>query len=382
MSLGMSKNRTFGAMLPLMATAVAIPAHAETFDVGGVAVEAEIVADGLENPWGLDFLPDGSTIVTERPGRIRLLTTEGLSEPVDGVPDVVARGQGGLLDIVVAPDFATSGLVFFSFSEPGSGGAGTAVARGKLVRDGGSARLEAVGTVFSMSKKTRAGQHFGSRLVFHPDGTLFVTTGDRGQGERAQDMQDTAGAVVRINQDGSIPADNPSADGAKMLPELWSKGHRNLQGATFDPVLNGLVTVEHGAQGGDEVNNPQPGKNYGWPVISYGVNYNDSKIGVGTAADGYEQPLFYWDPSIAPSGLASYQGDMFPEWKGDLIVGSLKFALVSRLDRDSSGKITGEERFLEGEFGRIRDVNVAPDGSIWLLTDEDDGAIVRLSRAD
>jgi glucose/arabinose dehydrogenase len=358
-------------------------AQSSAFQTDAVAVQADTVADGLENPWGLDFLPGGAAIVTERPGRLRILSPGGdLSEPIDGVPEVVARGQGGLLDIVAAPDFATSNLVFFSFSQPGQGGAGTAVARAKLVRDGDQARLEDVEVIFSMEKKTSVTRHFGSRLVFAPDGTLFVTTGDRGERDRAQDMQDHAGSIIRINTDGSIPTDNPSPDGAKHLPEIWSKGHRNAQGAAWDPVLGGLLTVEHGDAGGDEVNHPVSGRNYGWPVISFGVSYGGDKIGVGTEAEGYEQPLFYWDPSIAPSGLASYQGDMFPEWKGDLIVGALKFALVSRLDRDESGKIVGEERMFENEFGRIRDVNVAPDGSIWLLTDESDGQIVRLSRAD
>ncbi|MDQ2634826.1 MAG: PQQ-dependent sugar dehydrogenase [Pseudomonadota bacterium] len=379
----MNTIKTFSSLLA-GAALVSSSAFAQSsmFQTEQIPIQAEIVADGLQNPWGMDFLPGGDVIVTERPGRVRLLSGGKLSEPVAGVPEVSARGQGGLLDIVAAPDFATSGLVFFSFSEPGRGGAGTAVARAKLVRDGASARLEDVQTIFSMERKTDTGRHFGSRLVFAPDGTLFVTTGDRGERDRAQDMQDHAGAVIRINTDGSIPADNPSPDGAKYLPEIWSKGHRNPQGATWDPVLGGLLTVEHGDAGGDEVNHPEAGRNYGWPVISYGVTYSGEKIGVGTEAEGYEQPLFYWDPSIAPSGLASYQGDMFPEWKGDLIVGSLKFALVSRLDRDDSGKILDEERMLEGEFGRIRDVNVAPDGSIWLLTDENDGQIIRLSRAD
>lgn len=371
---------------PVLAASLAafLPAQAQpaVFQTEAVPVEAEVIADGLRNPWGLDFLPDGEAIVTERPGRMRILSREGLSDPVEGVPRVAARGQGGLLDVVVAPDFATSNLVFFSFSEPGRGGAGTAVARAKLVREGSAARLEDVEVIFSMKKKTNVTRHFGSRLVFAPDGTLFITTGDRGERNRAQDMQDHAGSIIRINTDGSIPADNPSPDGAKHLPEIWSKGHRNAQGAAWDPVLGGLVTVEHGDKGGDEVNHPVSGKNYGWPVISYGVSYGGKKIGRGTEAEGYEQPLYYWDPSIAPSGLASYQGDMFPEWKGDLIVGALKFQLVSRLDRDESGKILGEERMFEGEFGRIRDINVAPDGSIWLLTDERDGQIIRLSRAD
>jgi aldose sugar dehydrogenase len=355
--------------------------QSQVFDTKGVRVEAEIITGDLQNPWGLDFLPGGDVIVTERPGRIRLLSDRQLSEPLGGVPEVAASGQGGLLDIVAAPDFEDTGLVFFSFSEPGEGGAGTAVARARLVRDG-NPRLEEVKVIFSMAKKSGTSRHFGSRLVFAPDGTLFFTTGDRGRGSRAQDMNDHAGAVLRINADGSIPADNPSPDGTRHLPEIWSKGHRNPQGATFDPVLGGLLTVEHGAKGGDEINKPEPGKNYGWPEISYGVDYSGSKIGVGTEAPGFEQPLYYWDPSVAPSGLAVYRGKMFPEWDGDLLVGALKFRLLARLDRDKTGKITGEERLLEGEFGRIRDVNVAPDGSIWLLTDESPGAIVRVSRAD
>lgn len=367
---------------PILAVFLPVQAPAAAFQTDVVAIEAEVIADGLRNPWGLDFLPNGDAIVTERPGSMRILSQDGLSDPVEGVPEVAARGQGGLLDIVVASDFETSGRIFFSFSQPGKGGAGTAVARARLVRDGATARLEDVETIFSMKQKTSVARHFGSRLVLAPDGTLFITTGDRGERDRAQDMKDHAGSVIRINTDGSIPADNPSPDGARHLPEIWSKGHRNAQGAAWDPVLGGLLTVEHGDKGGDEVNQPLAGRNYGWPVISYGVTYAGRKIGRGTEAPGYEQPLHYWDPSIAPSGLASYQGDMFPEWKGDLLVGALKFQLVSRLDRDGNGKILGEERMFEGEFGRIRDVNVAPDGSVWLLTDQRDGLVVRLSRAD
>ena len=358
------------------------PAAAEIFQSQALAIDAQVVASGLENPWGLDFLPGGDALVTERSGSLRILAGGSLSPPVEGVPPVWANGQGGLLDVVASPDFATSNLIFLSFSEPGNRGAGTAVVRAKLVRDGTKARLENVQTIFSMARKTTSGVHFGSRLVFHPDGTLFITTGERGEAERAQDMGDSAGAVLRINPDGSIPADNPWAAGAQPLPELWSKGHRNAQGAIFDPLTRSLLTAEHGAKGGDEINQPRAGSNYGWPVITYGVNYDGNKIGVGSAAQGYEQPLHHWDPSIAPSGLAVYQGEMFPEWNGDLLIGSLKFALLSRLERDEKGTILGEERLLEGAFGRIRDVNVAPDGSVWLLTDEADGAIIRLSRAD
>ncbi len=377
--------KTAASTTALLAASLAFvqPALAQSFQTDAVPVEAEVIANGLRNPWGMDFLPDGSAILTERTGQIRILSPGGeLSAPLAGVPDVVARGQGGLLDIVAAPDFATSNLVFFSFSEPGQGGAGTAVARATLVRDGDQGRLDDVEVIFSMAKKTGVTRHFGSRLVFAPDGTLFITTGDRGQRDRAQDMQDHAGAVIRINVDGSIPADNPAPGGKGQLPELWSKGHRNAQGAAWDPVLGGLLTAEHGDKGGDEVNHAQAGRNYGWPFISYGVTYGGDPIGVGSEAPGYEQPLFYWDPSIAPSGLAVYQGDMFPEWKGDLLVGALKSQLVSRLDRDETGKIIGEERLFTGAFGRIRDVTEAPDGSIWLLTDARNGQIIRLSRAD
>jgi glucose/arabinose dehydrogenase len=363
-------------------TAAALPACAETqqLDAGGIAVNAETIAGGLQHPWGMEFLPDGAVLVTERPGRMRLIVDGKVSEPVAGVPEVVARSQGGLLDVTISADFPKTGTIFFTYFEPGKGGAGIALARARLVRDAGAARLDDLKVIFRVAKKTRGRINLGSRVVVMPDGTLMVTTGDTGDADRAQDFRDDAGAVIRINADGSIPADNPSPDGSKWLPEIWSKGHRNGQGATYDPVTRGLLTVEHGAMGGDEVNSPQAGKNYGWPVITYGVDYSGEKIGVGTAAPGYEQPLFYWDPSIAPSGLAVYEGKMFREWKGDLLVGALKFQLLSRLDRDAGGKIGKESRMFEGAFGRIRDVKVAPDGSIWLLTDEDDGQVVRISR--
>ncbi|MBY8917422.1 PQQ-dependent sugar dehydrogenase [Nitratireductor sp. L1-7-SE] len=367
----------------LAASLLALPgaAAAKTFVTQAVTVEAETLARGLSNPWGLDFLPDGSALVTERSGQLRLFANGTLSEPIPGVPEVAVVGQGGLLDVAVSPDFAETGVIFLSFSEPGEGGAGTAIARARLVRNEGAARLEDVTTIFSMNRKSAAGQHFGSRIVLHPDGTLFFTIGDRGEGDRAQDPADHAGSVLRINRDGTVPEDNPFAGSTDTAPEIWSMGHRNPQGAVFDPVTRAVWTVEHGARGGDEVNRPEAGRNYGWPVISYGVNYSGTKIGVGSEAPGYEQPEYYWDPSIAPSGTAVYQGEMFPEWQGDFLVAALKYHLVARLDRDENGGITDEERLFKGAFGRIRDVNVAPDGSLWLLTDERRGEIIRIFRA-
>ncbi|ATU93652.1 PQQ-dependent sugar dehydrogenase [Phyllobacterium zundukense] len=356
-------------------------AHAKDYRTEtAVRISAQTVAEGLDHPWGLAFLPDGALLVTERSGTIRIVKDGRVSEPVANVPEVAVGGEGGLLDVTLAPDFATSGLIFFSYCEPGKGGSGTVLTRAKLVRSANSASLEDVKVLVPASKKTKSSNHFGSRIVFAPDGKLFVTMGDEGEKMRAQDFKDRAGAVLRINADGTIPADNPFADGKKGLPEIWSKGHRNQQGAVWDPVTQSLWTVEHGAKGGDEINQPQAGKNYGWPIITYGRDYSGAKIGIGTAAEGYEQPLYYWDPSIAPSGLAVYEGPMFPEWKGDLLVGALKSQMLVRLDRDEKGVIKGEELLLEGEFGRIRDVRVASDGSIYLLTDDSNGEIIRLTR--
>jgi glucose/arabinose dehydrogenase len=364
------------AVLPFVLASTPASTAGKVFDTKEVKVRADVLADGLEHPWGLDFLPDGGAIVTERPGRMRLFSEGRLSDPLPGVPKVLAGGQGGLLDVTLAKDFARTGTLFLSFTEGGPSGGGTAVARARLVRDNRGARLEDTKVIFSVKKKTGTHQ-YGSRIVLDRDGNLFVTTGDGGQPKRAQDPFDGQGSVLHMTPDGAPALGNPWPDGKKGLPQIWSIGHRNIDGAALDPATGRLWTVEHGARGGDEINQPDAGKNYGWPVISYGVNYDGTKIGIGTAAPGYEQPKFYWDPSIAPSGLAIYDGRMFPEWKGDYIVGALKFELVSRLKRDASGQISEVERM----FRRIRDVNVAPDGSIWLLTDEDNGEIIRLSRA-
>jgi glucose/arabinose dehydrogenase len=367
------------SLLAVLVSPAAAQSVTEQTEKFGIA--ASVVATGLAHPWGMDFLPDGAILVTEREGAMRIARGGALSAPVAGLPDIAVAGQGGLLDVALAPDFETTGEIFFTFSQPGPGGTGTALARGVLEAWNTPApRLESAETVFSMNRKTSAGRHFGSRIVFAEDGTVFVTTGDRGDSDRAQDFADHAGAVIRINRDGSVPADNPFAGAAEAAPEIWSKGHRNIQGAALDPQTGDLWTVEHGARGGDEINRPQAGGNYGWPVISYGRHYSGASIGIGTEAPGFEQPEFYWDPSIAPSGLAVYDGAMFPEWKGDILVGALKYQLLARLDRDPGGAIVAEERMLEGRFGRIRDVSVAPDGSLYLLTDDNPGSIVRVTR--
>jgi glucose/arabinose dehydrogenase len=295
-----------------------------------------------------------------------------LSEPLAGVPQVRAGGQGGLLDVALSPNFAQDRLVYLSFSEPGEGGAGTAVTRGQL----GERGLEGAQTIWRQHPKVSGSIHWGSRLVFRPDGTLFVTLGDRGSRDYAQELSSTIGKIVRINPDGTIPRDNPfvGRDGAR--PEIWSYGHRNAQGAALD-AHGRLWTIEHGARGGDEVNHPQAGRNYGWPVITYGVDYSGARIGVGTARAGMEQPVYYWDPVIAPSGATFYSADAFPDWRGDLLVGSLKPGGLVRL-RLTEGRVTDESHYVIDPGERVRDVRQGPDGLIYILTDSSRGRIVRL----
>ena len=332
------------------------------------------VVRGLEHPWGLAFLPDGRLLVTERAGRLRLVAPRGrLSDPLAGVPGVATGGQGGLLDVALSPSFAQDRLVYLSFSEPGAGGAGTAVARGRL----GERGLEGTEVVWRQVPKVTSEFHWGSRLVFRPDGTLFVTLGDRlSRRDAAQDLAVTIGKIVRINPDGSAPRDNPfvGRDGAR--PEIWSYGHRNVQGATLD-ARGELWTAEHGARGGDELNNPRAGRNYGWPIITYGVDYSGTRIGVGTSRPGMEQPVYYWDPVIAPSGALFYTADRFPAWRGDLFLTSLQRRGLVRL-RLLNGRVAAEERYTLTPNARIRDVRQGPDGLIYLLTDEPNGRIVRL----
>lgn len=369
--------RLTGILAVVMAAAGPASAAAQDFATSAGRLRAEVVATGLDHPWSLAFLPDGGLLVSERPGRLRIVRDGRLGPPVDGVPAVWARGQGGLLDVVTAPDFAETGRIYLSYSKPGPGGAGTAVMAATLEIDGNAGRLTDSEVIFEMNRFTGVNRHFGSRIVVARDGTLFVTLGERGQAERAQDTEDLAGGVVRIGPDGAIPPDNPFV-GQKGADAFWSVGHRNPQGAALRPSDGSLWTVEHGAMGGDEINKPQPGLNYGWPVIAYGQHYGGGRIGMGTEGEGFEQPVYYWDPSIAPSGLAFYDGDLFPEWRGDLLVGALKFQLLVRLEMDGD-RVVSEERMLEGAFGRIRDVRVGPDGAVWLVTDENPGAVIRLA---
>jgi glucose/arabinose dehydrogenase len=338
-------------------------------------VRVETVARGLEHPWGLEFLPDGRMIVTERPGRLRIVTPDGhLSEPLSGVPRVFAEGQGGLLDVALSPSFAKDRMVYLSFSEPGEGGAATAVARGKL----GERGLEGTEVIWRQRPKVDGPNHWGSRLVFRPDGTLFVTLGERfSYRNRAQDLSTTLGKIVRINPDRTIPRDNPFVGRKGALPEIWSYGHRNVQAAALEPGTDRLWTVEHGARGGDELNHPEAGKNYGWPVITYGIDYSGARIGEGVAKAGMEQPVYFWDPVIAPSGMVFYTGDRYPGWKGSVFVGSLTPGLLVRLVlRD--GKVAHEERYLGDLDERIRDVRQGPDGLLYLITDNPEGRILEL----
>ncbi|HEX7249605.1 MAG TPA: PQQ-dependent sugar dehydrogenase [Burkholderiales bacterium] len=330
---------------------------------------------GIEQPWSLAFLPDGRMLVTEKAGRLRIVQDGKLDpQPVSGLPEVTVRGQGGLMDVALHPRFAENGLVYLSYAARGADGVGTELARGRLAGH----RLENVQVLFRQNPKGNAGQHFGSRIVFDRQGFLYLTLGDRGEKERAQKPDDHAGSVIRLHDDGRVPQDNPFVGKAGWKPEKYTLGNRNQQGAALHPATGVLWSHEHGPQGGDEVNVIRAGANYGWPVITYGVNYGiGTKIGEGTAKPGMEQPLHKWVPSIAPSGMAFYTGDKFPKWRGDLFVGALRAELLVRLKLDGE-KVVHEERLLKGALGRIRDVRAGPDGFIYLLTDESRAALARL----
>jgi glucose/arabinose dehydrogenase len=342
-----------------------------------IALLVETLAEGLDHPWAVEPLPDGAMLITERSGRLRLYRNGKLT-PIKGLPSLWAKVQGGLLDVALSNDFYKDGILYFTATQNYQGGIGTVVIRAKLSGNGGW--LSHTRTIFRSARPDPVDHNFGSRIAVAPDGSLFVTVGDQAREKLAQDRFDHRGTVIHINADGSIPADNPFKDGVNGLPEIWSYGHRNPQGITFDDKSGALYTVEHGAKGGDEINQPQPGLNYGWPVISYGTDYDGKQIGIGTHAEGMAQPVHYWDPSIAPSSVLVYHGDMFPEWDGDFLVSALKFELVSRVTRAADGRIVSEERLLTEQFGRIRDLKQAPDGSLLAVTDDDNGLLIKISR--
>lgn len=351
-------------------------------DTTAVGVEVETVAGGLAHPWGMALLPDGRMLVTERPGRLRIVAADGsLSEPVEGLPEIDARKQGGLLDVALGPDFASDRMVFFTYAKPiGAGTSATAAARGRLSEDGRS--LEEVTDIFVQDPPSPTPMHYGSRIVPDGEGHAFVTTGEHftlDERENAQDLATTYGKVVRVALDGTTPPDNPFAGAPGVMETIWSYGHRNPQAAALDRDGQ-LWVVEHGPQGGDELNRIAPGANYGWPVTSYGERYNGAPVGEGiTAQEGIEQPVYYWDPVIAPSGLAFYEGELFAGWQGDALIGSLSPGALVRLTLED-GQVTGEQRLLT-DAGRIRDVELAPDGAVLVLTDADDGALLRLTPA-
>lgn len=350
--------------------------HREQTGYGTIIVEE--VATGLNHPWAMAFLPDGSALITEREGDLRLMKPDGsLSAGLSGVPEVYASGQGGLLDVALDPDFESNRQIYLSYAEPRSQGENaTAVARAVL--DASNKWLSSVEVIFQQQPSYSGNKHFGSRLVFAPDGNLFVTLGERSSlRDEAQNLSNHLGAVVRIAPDGSVPDDNPFVEQDGVMPEIWTYGHRNPQGAALNPESGELWLHEHGPRGGDEVNIAEAGKNYGWPVITHGQEYFGGEIGVGTEKEGMEQPVHYWVPSIAPSGMAFYTGDEVDEWQGDIFVGALAGRLLVRLDRDGD-RITGEERMLEDLAERIRDVRMGPDGMIYLLTDSSSGRVLRI----
>jgi len=372
------------AALGLMAAGAQADDHATIIETEKAKLKVTTLTDGLRNPWGIAFLPGGDMLVTERSGDLRIVGADGTKGPaLKGLPEIASRGQGGLLDVAIDPDFVDNRWVYFSFSEPGEGGTSTAVARGKLMPNAQD-ELQGVEVIFSQQPKVRSNGHFGSRLVFRDDGTLFITMGDRQQDfedNYPQELNSHIGTVARIHPDGRVPDDNPFVGDKDAQPEIWSYGHRNVQGADLHPDTRELWTGEHGPQGGDEINVTRAGNNYGWPIITYGEQYGGGKIGEGTEKEGMEQPVHYWDPSIANAGMIFYTGNQFPEWRGNLLVTALKFQLVSRLELDGE-KVTHEERMFDKSVGkRLRDIEQGPDGNLYLLTDDRNGEILKVEPA-
>jgi glucose/arabinose dehydrogenase len=365
----------------LAAAATAASAAPQTYPSSAGNLMVETIATGLANPWALAFLPDRRLVVTERPGRMRIVGKDGkLSPPLAGVPQVAARGQGGLHDVVLDRDYAQNGTIYFCFAEPVSGGARTALARAKLI-DEGTPRLDDVKVIFHQDGPLSSGNHFGCRIAQTSDGNLFLTMGEHfTYRNEAQNLANHLGKIVRIRPDGSVPTDNPFVNRTGAKPEIWSYGHRNSQGAAINPQTGKLWEHEHGPRGGDEINIPEAGKNYGWPVIGYGIDYDGTKIHESKQKAGMEQPIKYWVPSIAPSGMAFYTGDLFPAWRGSLFVGALAGQILVRLELKGD-TVGSEERLLRPLNERIRDVRMGPDGALWLATDNSAGRILRVAPA-
>ncbi|MGH7508388.1 MAG: PQQ-dependent sugar dehydrogenase [Gemmatimonadales bacterium] len=345
-----------------------------------VAFDVLVVAKGLEHPWAVEPLPGGELLITEKPGRLRIVSATGdVGRPIAGVPAVDARGQGGLLDVALSPDFGSDRTIYWSYAEPRRGGNGTSVARGVLSPD--RRRLEQVRVILRAMPTYDGDKHFGSRLVFGPDGMLYVTLGERSDAPmrpQAQRLDSHMGKILRIGPDGSVPKDNPFVGQPNALPEIWTLGHRNVQAAAFDSQER-LWVVEHGANGGDELNLIEKGKNYGWPLVAYGEEYSGRPIpGAVTAREGFEQPVYYWDPVIAPSGAQFYTGEAFPAWRGSLLVGSLKDKKLVRLTLENE-RVTGEEHLLADRGQRVRDVRQGPDGALYVVTDEKNGQLWRIT---
>lgn len=371
--------KTLGTTLALATlVAVAAPASAQTFNTEKGRIAVATVTDGLSQPWGMDFLPDGRIIVTEKPGRLRIVSLDGtVSPPITGLPRVSDGGQGGLLDVTLHPKFAGNRLIYLSYAEPGAGGRSTALARGTLRADGTA--LDDVKVLFSQQPKVGGGRHFGSRVVFAPDGHLFLTTGDRGNRHEAQNLDGHIGKVIRLTDDGTIPGDNPFIGKPGIRAEIWSYGHRNIQGAAIHPATGKLWTIEHGPRGGDEINIPAAGANHGWPVVTHGIEYSGGTIGDGLKTKkGMVDPIVTWTPVIAPGGMTFYTGNLFPAWKGNLLIGGLRAGAVVRLEL-SGDRVIHEERILRQLDARIRDVAMGPKGAVYALTDEGNGRILRIT---
>jgi glucose/arabinose dehydrogenase len=375
-------NRTAPLLGLVLLLAPSIADAQQTFQSSAGDLKVDTVAGGLVHPWSLAFLPDGRMLVTERPGRMRIVTRGGeLSRPLSGVPRVFASGQGGLLDVALDRGFAQNHTIYFSYAEPFDGGGRTALARARL-EAGDNPRLTGVKVIYRQQGPASSGNHFGGRIVQGADGNLFLTNGEHfADRDMAQTLDNDLGKIVRITPDGEAPKDNPFAGKTGARPEIWSYGHRNPQGLALNPADGTLWEQEHGAKGGDEINLIKPGNNYGWPKVSFGVNYDGSPVGTGKARlQGVTDPLWHWTPSIAPSGMTFYSGDLFPQWKGSLFNGALKFQLLSRLTLDGD-KVVKEERLLQGLHERIRDVRQGPDGALYLLTDNNAGRILRVTPA-